>query len=129
MTDPVLEAPGLVIALQLLVWSVAWMAASIVALWLVRRELWRGFWFLSGIWCAVNCAIALAGLMGTPAAPAALRRILVVNAGLDVGYIVVGAVMMSRPAPTLRGSGLAVVVQGLFLLIFDAVHALALPPS
>ncbi len=104
------------------------MAASIVALWFTHREFWRGFWLVSGIWCVVNSAIALAGLMGEPAEPPALRRLLLINAGLDVAYIAAGAILMSRPAPTLRGPGAAVVVQGFFLLIFDTVHALGLPP-
>mgnify|MGYP005836569745 FL=1 len=117
------------IALQLLVWSVSWMAASIVALSVCRREGWRAFWLVSGIWCVVNSAIALAGLMGTPAALPALRRLLLINAGLDVAYVAVGAILASRPSPRLRGSGLAVVVQGLFLLIFDTLHAFGLPPA
>lgn len=128
MTNPLLGTPGLVIALQLLVWSVAWMAASIVALSVCRREVWRAFWLVSGTWCVVNSTIALAGLMGTPAPLPALRRLLLINAGLDVAYVAVGAILLSRPMPRLRGSGLAVVVQGLFLLVFDTLHGFGLPP-
>ena len=39
--------------------------------------------------------------------------------GLDVGYIVAGIVLATRSQPLLKGFGWAVVVQGLFLLIFD----------
>jgi hypothetical protein len=129
MTNPLLETPGAAIALQLLVWSVAWMGASIVALSLARGDSWRAFWPVSGTWCVVNSAIALAGLMGTPAPLPALRRLLLINAGLDVAYVAVGAVLMSRPMPALRGPGMAVVIQGLFLLAFDTAHALGLPPA
>jgi MFS family permease len=128
MTSPLFGTAGTAIALQLLIWSVACMGASIVALAVCHSEFWRAFWLVCGIWCFVNCIIALAGLVGTPAALPALRRLLLINAGLDVVYVAVGAVLLSRRSLRLRGSGLAVVVQGLFLLIFDTVHAMLLPP-
>lgn len=127
MSSPFLETPGARIALQLLVWSVAWMAGSIIALATSPRQFWRAFWLVCGLWCVVNCGIALGGLLSAPSALPALRRLLLVNAGLDVAYLAVGAFLMSRRAPGLRGAGLAVVTQALFLLIFDTVHALGLP--
>lgn len=59
-----------------------------------------------------------------------LRRILLVNAGLDVGYIAAGlgglAWSLRRAGrPTLAGHSAAVVVQGGFLLAFDTLHARA----
>jgi hypothetical protein len=122
-----LDTPGVVIALQLLVWSVAWMGAGVLGLWAARSEFWRGFWLVAGIWCAVNAAIGVAGLFGPPAAPADLRRLLLVNVWLDVVYVGVGAILLSRRRPTVRGSGLAVLIQGAFLLVFDGLHALRLP--
>jgi hypothetical protein len=59
-----------------------------------------------------------------------LRRILLVNAGLDVGYVAAGAGGLARslrraqrPLPAMAGHCAAVVVQGGFLLVFDAAHA------
>jgi len=56
---------------------------------------------------------------------AGLRRLLLVNAGLDVGYVAGGRARARRGDPAARGHGGAVVVQGLFLLVFDLWHALA----
>jgi hypothetical protein len=53
------------------------------------------------------------------------RRILLINAGLDVVYITVGMATALRYAdqPGRRGLGHGVAVQGLFLLIFDTLLA------
>jgi len=50
-----------------------------------------------------------------------LRRLLLVNAFLDVGYLVLGAALVRRPAR--RGDGAAILVQGGFLLWLDTRHA------
>jgi hypothetical protein len=58
-----------------------------------------------------------------------LRRVLLLNAGLDVGYLAAGAALVLAPAARargLRGDGLAVLVQGGFLLVLDTVAARAL---
>jgi len=63
-----------------------------------------------------------------------LRAVLVVNAALDVGYVIVGALIaLRRPGvrgrlgnEAARGHGSAVVVQGALLLALDVVHARAL---
>lgn len=59
-----------------------------------------------------------------------LRRLLVVNAGLDVGYVACGLAWY-RSRDRSRGHGAAVLVQGAFLLAFDSVHArrLGRPPA
>lgn len=50
-----------------------------------------------------------------------------VNAGLDVLYILGGLHWMkSKDDGSVRGNGLGVVIQGVFLLIFDIFHALKL---
>ncbi len=71
------------------------------------------------------------GLLGRrrrgPTDPARLRRVLLVNAGLDVGYLAVGAALVRRAR--WRGDGWAVLVQGGFLLVLDATAARALGGS
>lgn len=54
-----------------------------------------------------------------------LRRILLINAGLDVGYILGGAwVARAFPnRPGRQGIGQGILVQGLFLLIYDGLFA------
>ena len=52
------------------------------------------------------------------------------NAGLDVLYITGGLAVAAgrgRHDPAARGHGLAAVVQGVFLLGFDAWHAARVP--
>ncbi len=88
----------------------------------------------TAMWGAVNTAIAAFGAWRSrtnPAEAAGLRRTLLVNAGLDVGYVAAGAHLahhrttfggrVGRDAA--RGHGLAVVVQGLGLMALDLTYA------
>jgi hypothetical protein len=50
---------------------------------------------------------------------AALLPFLRFNTGLDVLYVGVTGLLLSRKKPMLRGFGLGVLVQGSFLLVFD----------
>lgn len=88
----------------------------------------RGFGRQTLVWGAVDGAIAYAGAWrrgrSGPTDPARLRRVLLVNAGLDVGYLAVGAWLVRRTR--WRGDGAAVLVQGAFLLGLDATAARAL---
>lgn len=98
----------------------------------VRRSLGQQF----VAWGAVDGAIALAGRWANrrKAGPGAggaeeakLRRLLLVNAGLDVLYVAGGAALAVRRGaddPFWLGTGLGIVVQGGFLLVFDLWHAL-----
>lgn len=106
----------------LLGWSVLWTAGAIVALWLTEgRTAERGFWFMSGLWTCVNAAIVAVSLVNPPESSDELARLLLINAGLDVGYLAIGAFMLTRKTPIFKGFGAAIIVQGLFLLVFDLV--------
>lgn len=53
------------------------------------------------------------------------RRILLFNSALDVGYVL-GGLWLLRTAgerPSRQGMGLGIIVQGLFLLVYDALLA------
>lgn len=107
----------------------AWAVGSIVTgAVLTACPITRGFGRQTAAWGAVDGVIAYAGRRGRrrkgPTDPAHLRRILLLNAGLDVGYLAVGA-RLSR-TERWRGDGLAVLVQGAFLLVLDTTAALAL---
>lgn len=54
-----------------------------------------------------------------------LERLLWVNAGLDVLYVLWGLRMVRRGKgkPFQRGGGWGIVVQGVFLFVFDVFHA------
>lgn len=55
-----------------------------------------------------------------------MRRILWINAGLDVGYMAAGALLASQRDMRLRGTGYGIMLQGGGLLVIDAWHALRL---
>jgi hypothetical protein len=88
----------------------------------------RGFGRQTLVWGAVDGAIAGAGARRRaskgPTDPSRLRRVLLVNAALDVGYVAAGAELVRRGR--WPGDGLAVVVQGAFLLVLDSAAARAL---
>lgn len=92
----------------------------------------RAFGRQTAGWGAIDLAIAgIATLRPPPASAKKLRKVLVINAGLDVGYIAVGAHMVwHRPrfgeritADESWANGVAIVIQGAALLILDTVHA------
>lgn len=103
-----------------------WAALSVVAGGLLSLSPpTRGFGRQTAAWGAVDGAIAYAGIRGRrrkgPTDPARLRRVLLVNAGLDVGYLALGERM--RRTDRWHGDGLAVLVQGAFLLVLDTTAA------
>ena len=56
-----------------------------------------------------------------------LHKILLVNTGLDVGYMLAGsalALTKGKNDPGWRGHGIGIIIQGAFLFIFDLVHML-----
>lgn len=131
------------ISQRLLTW--AGLSAGIGAVMLAGNTFWQriGFQFLG--WAAVN---AMLGKFGQRAAenrasrlPTLLtrslrrktargfRRLLWINAGLDILYML-GALwwMRRRPEdPAVQGTGAGILAQSAFLFVFDVVHALKVP--
>ena len=63
-----------------------------------------------------------------------LRRLLWLNAALDVGYVAGGWWFAHRfngaqgeRDRSVRGHGYGIILQGAFLFLFDVIHALRLP--
>ncbi|GEM83563.1 hypothetical protein MHY01S_17290 [Meiothermus hypogaeus NBRC 106114] len=79
---------------------------------------------MTGVWALVNAAIAYGGWLGAEPNPASLRQLLWINAGLDTLYVTLGLILRKRQEPIYKGFGLAIILQGLFLLGFDVFHAL-----
>lgn len=103
---------------------------------------WRQFGLQAASWGFIDLLLALAGRRqallraerlaageldqdDSDRDAAQFRRVLLINAGLDVGYIAAGAFTAKRFAqrPDRRGLGLGILVQGIFLLLFDALVA------
>lgn len=103
----------------LFVWSLLSLGTATAGLYARPGETARAFWFMSGLWGLIDGLIAVYALLADRQTPAQLLPILRFNAGLDVLYIATGAGIAARKGPMTRGFGLAVVVQGVFLLMFD----------
>ena len=122
----------------LLGWSVLNLVAGSLGAALFRLRSRKVFWGANAAWNLVNLAIATAGLLSARAHPLgslagiALAReivvfqgILLVNVGLDVGYVATGVVTYfwgrERSEPWRRGVGSALILQGGFLFVFDVI--------
>lgn len=88
------------------------------------------------VWGAIDALIGLAGQRaagrgGDPRVQARrFRWIVLANAGLDIGYIAAGLALIRRAAarPERAGAGLGILIQGLFLLLFDTALTLLAGP-
>lgn len=139
-------AAALVDARQSHLWRVVgWGGASLLAgLGLIAGTTasaqpgWRGFGTQAAAWGAINLGIVAwafaagpdmpaVGLANAFAAEDAYGNILLVNLGLNVGYMAVGTALaivaglgVAHPQ-AVRGHGVGVLVQGLGLLVLDGI--------
>lgn len=84
-------------------------------------------------WGAIDLVLAVMGRRGArkqgrsttsetiQPAVVRFRRVLAINAALDVAYILGGAILSvtARHDPRRRGAGLGILVQGIFLAVYD----------
>lgn len=110
-----------------------WGTASVVAggaLALVPRT--RAFGVQTAMWGAVDLALAMSAVRrGAAPKRGPLRRLLLINTALDVGYVAAGAhLAVRRPtfggrlsAADALGHGVAVVIQGAALFLLDLTAA------
>lgn len=122
-------------------------AAAIAAGRSRQDPLLRAFGLQTLLWAAVDAGVLAASTRGSTPPAGRLRALLLANAAADVGYVGVGAVLAARPDrvterlrglsrrgrrrtsdEALRGHGLAVVLQGLALLVIDTTSAARLRP-
>jgi hypothetical protein len=149
MSDPVPTYPdpwrhARRIGAQLAAWALLSLALAAVSWWVaggagadVAATL-RAVALQFAVWGAIDGAIAAFGERdrrrrlsraedrdagASVAFAARLRRLLRLNAVLDVGYVAVGvALLLAWRTPEGLGHGLGVLIQGGFLLAFDAWH-------
>ena len=124
---------------QLTAWAVASVLLGGSLLVFADGAAARAFGLQFVVWGAIDGAIALAGAIslrrayarGAPADPERapperrrLRRLLWINAVLDVGYVAAALLVLALwRTPEGAGHGMGVLVQGGFLLAFDVLHA------
>ena len=85
------------------------------------RRWWTGFWSMNIFWIAIDLGIVVWSLLDPIVEVEAFRRVLAINGGLDIAYLVTGLILVTRRDRLASGFGAAILVQGLFLLIFDLV--------
>jgi carboxylesterase len=130
---------------RLLLWGTVSGAAGVVLL-IPGDAFWRGFGLQALAWGAIDAAIALLGGRAARKRQATvapgpetaqreggrLRRLLWINTGLDVLYVLAGLGLVYTQGvrnPALAGTGWGIVVQGGFLFLFDLLHARAVPTT
>lgn len=127
---------------RLLLWGMLSAAAGLGLL-IAREEFWRGFGLQAVIWGLIDAVIASFGLRRSgkklyrrvdleeaSRERISLRRLLWFNAGLDLLYIAGGAALLllrGGQSDFAAGSGWGIILQGCFLLFFDALHAWRVP--
>lgn len=120
-----MEPPILLhLTIGLIAWAFLSMGAAVAGLYFAPKtntECWRGFWFMNAIWGLIDGLIGWANLLTAPVEIEFLRKVLMVNSGLDLAYITTGIILATRQKPLLKGFGWAILLQGLFLLVFDLI--------
>ena len=90
----------------------------------------RYFYQMNAGWNLVNAGLAIYGLhnfsqeldlQDFPSQFEQTKKLYLINAGLDVAYIAGGIYMMTRSNIRTRGYGQSIALQGMFLLVFDAI--------
>lgn len=116
---------------RLFLWG-ALSAIGGVILQFTRRPFWIGVGRQAIGWGIIDALIALiAGRLSSKLLRSRmLRRILLLNAGLDVLYMLGGFILARTKGADdekMLGQGWGIVLQGLFLFKFDLIHGLLVP--
>ncbi|PWJ56259.1 hypothetical protein SAMN06264364_101234 [Quadrisphaera granulorum] len=122
--------------------------AAAIAVGRSRKDpLLRAFGLQTLLWAAADAGVLAASTRGNTPPAGRLRALLIANAAADVAYVGIGSALAARPDrvpqrlrglgrqerrrtsdAAVRGHGLAVVVQGLALLVIDSTAAARLRP-
>lgn len=116
-------------------WGLGSVAAGLPAL-LSRNQVARQAGIQAIAWGAIDAALAWFGRRDArkkisasatdgPRQARRFRTILLINAGLDVGYVAGGWALLrrARGRDERAGMGIGIIIQGLFLLVFDSALA------
>lgn len=100
------------------------LVSALVGLYARPGDLWRGFWFMCGVWGFIDGVIAWSSLVQEPLPVGELRGVLGVNLLLQLVYLPIGVVMLTRRKPILKGFGWGILVQAVALAVIDATFYL-----
>jgi len=111
------------IGLPLLVWGAINMFAGIFTLF-SPSDLIRGVLLQAFFWGLIDAILGLGTFLSKKDFDLEkVKKILLINVYLDVGYAVVGILLILLGGTTfLMGNGLGVIIQGIFLFIVDLIH-------
>ena len=125
---------------RLLLWSSLSIAVGLLLL-MAEYPVWRAVGVQAVAWGSIDGLIAFLGRWNLrrrqPGGRSAenrdassLRRLLLINAALDILYLSAGIVIartLGRDDPAWRGHGVGIGVQAVFLFFFDLLHAQRVP--
>jgi hypothetical protein len=120
---------------RLLVWSVFSLLAGLY-LWFTANEFGRGFGIQAAAWGTVDAVIAVFGARSAARRESTadpkkealfIRKVLWVNFGLDILYVISGGLISTLDGSFWQGTGWGIVLQGSFLFFFDLFHAIKTP--
>ncbi|MFN8413139.1 MAG: hypothetical protein U0Z26_12200 [Anaerolineales bacterium] len=120
---------------RLLVWSIGSLLVGLY-LWFATNDFGRGFGIQAVAWAVVDAAIAIFGAKSATRRKSTadpkkealfIRKVLLVNVGLDILYLIGGVGVMSRGGMFWLGTGWGIVLQATFLFFFDLFHTIKVP--
>ena len=109
------------LGMALIAWSIASIIVGIV-LFLVPISVLQGIGLQAVLWGIIDVIIAVAGVLRNKEMSAEkAARFLRINVFLDIGYMVVGVVLilLFLVDPFLLGNGIGIIIQGAFLFVLD----------
>ncbi len=120
---------------RLLTWSIFSLLVGFY-FWLAANDFGRAFGIQAIAWGLVDAGIAIIGARtairrkstADPKGEALfIRKVLWINFGLDVLYVIAGVYISTLGSAFWQGTGWGIVVQGAFLFFFDLIHAIKVP--
>jgi ABC-type microcin C transport system duplicated ATPase subunit YejF len=122
------QSLSVAVSRRLLILNIANIALGVILRRSHKNKTLQGIAEQNIAWGAINCGIALVGGAASRNSKMnvhTLKRILWINAGLDVIYMLGGAVLAARSddRPRRRGTGIGIIFQGALLFLFDLFHA------
>ncbi len=109
------------LGMALIAWSIASIFIGIV-LFFIPISILQGIGLQAVLWGVIDALIAVAGVLRNKELPSdKVARFLQINVFLDIGYMVVGVllIVLLWMDSFILGNGIGVIIQGAFLFVLD----------